>query len=80
MVNHSVSKYNYDCYVSDCWNQEPHERPTFGEILTRLDEIASSGFMNTPQDSFHTMQEDWKLEIEQMFNQLRSIEKASTVT
>ncbi|XP_041352732.1 mitogen-activated protein kinase kinase kinase 11-like isoform X2 [Gigantopelta aegis] len=61
--------------MTDCWNQECHERPTFLEILERLDEIAQSSFMNTPQDSFHTMQEDWRLEIEQMFDELRSREK-----
>ncbi|KAL3872972.1 hypothetical protein ACJMK2_036140 [Sinanodonta woodiana] len=61
--------------MSDCWHQEAHFRPTFYDILQRLDEIAASPFMNTPQESFHTMQEDWKLEIEQMFDELRSREK-----
>ncbi|XP_060071962.1 mitogen-activated protein kinase kinase kinase 11-like [Ylistrum balloti] len=61
--------------MSDCWHQEPHQRPTFSEILHRLSEIASSPFMTTPQESFHTMQEDWRLEIEEMFNELRLKEK-----
>lgn len=61
--------------MADCWHQEPHGRPTFAQILERLEEIASSSFMTTPQDSFHTMQEDWRLEIEQMFDELRSKEK-----
>lgn len=62
-----------------CWNPEPHERPTFAEILETLDEIKMSSFVNTPQDSFHTMQEDWRLEIEQMFDELRLKEKVSTL-
>ncbi|KAH9509317.1 hypothetical protein Btru_046766 [Bulinus truncatus] len=61
--------------MTDCWRQEPHERPTFLEILQRLQAIATSAFVTTPHDSFHTMQEDWRLEIEQMFDELRSREK-----
>ncbi|KAK6183726.1 hypothetical protein SNE40_011151 [Patella caerulea] len=61
--------------MSDCWSQEPHERPTFSEILETLEEIATSSFMAYPQESFHTLQEDWKLEIEAMFEELRSCEK-----
>lgn len=61
--------------MSDCWHQESHQRPTFAEILRRLDEISTSPFMTTPQESFHTMQEDWRQEIEEMFNELRSKEK-----
>ncbi|ESO87725.1 hypothetical protein LOTGIDRAFT_166312 [Lottia gigantea] len=61
--------------MSDCWDQEPHERPTFGEILDRLDDISTSPFVSYPQESFHTLQEDWKLEIEAMFEELRSCEK-----
>ncbi|GFR62660.1 mitogen-activated protein kinase kinase kinase 9 [Elysia marginata] len=61
--------------MADCWYQEPHERPTFLDILHRLQEIATSSFVTTPHDSFHTMQEDWRLEIEHMFDELRSREK-----
>lgn len=28
-----------------------------------------------PQDSFHSLQEDWKLEIQDMFDELRAKEK-----
>jgi hypothetical protein len=49
---------------TDCWHQESHQRPTFTEILSRLEDIAASPFMTTPQESFQTMQEDWRLEIE----------------
>lgn len=78
-------KYNQDTRqhflwmvtFSDCWHQESHQRPTFAEILRRLDEISTSPFMTTPQESFHTMQEDWRQEIEEMFNELRSKEKVT---
>ncbi|KAL8617657.1 hypothetical protein ACOMHN_047903 [Nucella lapillus] len=61
--------------LSDCWHQEPHGRPSFRSILKRLEEIATSPFVTTPQDSMHTLREDWRLEIEDMFEELRSREK-----
>ncbi|KAK2158893.1 hypothetical protein LSH36_162g07003 [Paralvinella palmiformis] len=61
--------------LQNCWNPEPHQRPTFKDIIHHLEEIACSSFVTTPQDSFHTMQEDWKLEIDDMFEQLRCKEK-----
>lgn len=54
-----------------CWDPDPHARPLFVDILPELEEIAQSPFMNTPQESFHTMQEDWKVEIEAMFHEIR---------
>ena len=62
-------------WTTDCWNPEPHQRPTFKDIIHHLEEIACSSFVTTPQDSFHTLQEDWKLEIDDMFEQLRCKEK-----
>lgn len=59
----------------DCWNYDPHERPTFGEIMQQLKDISESPFINTPQDSFHIMQQDWKEEIQEMFDELRVKEK-----
>ncbi|XP_042913371.1 mitogen-activated protein kinase kinase kinase 9 isoform X2 [Parasteatoda tepidariorum] len=58
-----------------CWSSDPHERPSFIHILHVLIEIAQSPFMNTPQESFHTLQEDWKHEIAEMFHELRCKEK-----
>ena len=59
----------------ECWLPEAKARPTFSEIIALLNNIASSSFMATPQDSFHTMQEDWRLEIEDMFEELKLKEK-----
>lgn len=60
-----------------CWHPDPHQRPTFVHILHELEEISRSPFMNTPQESFHTLQEDWKHEIAEMFHELRCKEKVS---
>lgn len=45
-----------------------------------LDEVARSPFSQTPHESFHTMQEDWKMEIEAMFDDMRVKEKVRNST
>lgn len=60
---------------SDCWNPDPHSRPSFTSILDQLTTIEESGFFEMPKDSFHCLQDDWKHEIQEMFDQLRAKEK-----
>ena len=43
-----------------------------------LDEVARSAFAQTPHESFRTMQDDWKMEIEAMFDDIRVKEKVNT--
>ncbi|XP_066584468.1 mitogen-activated protein kinase kinase kinase 10 isoform X2 [Prorops nasuta] len=57
-----------------CWASDSHCRPGFAEILVELDEVRSA-FAATPHESFHTMQEDWRLEIEEVLHGLRMKEK-----
>ncbi|XP_011685861.1 PREDICTED: mitogen-activated protein kinase kinase kinase 11-like [Wasmannia auropunctata] len=57
-----------------CWASDSHTRPGFTEILLALDEVRSA-FAATPHESFHTMQEDWRQEIEQVLHGLRMKEK-----
>jgi mitogen-activated protein kinase kinase kinase 9 len=40
-----------------------------------LDEIVHSAFTQTPHESFHTMQDDWRVEIEEVLLGLRMKEK-----
>lgn len=71
----------YSCFLSihmfhtDCWNPDPHSRPSFTNILDQLTTIEESGFFEMPKDSFHCLQDDWKHEIQEMFDQLRAKEK-----
>lgn len=58
-----------------CWDKEPHKRPSFKDILRELDIIARSGFGETPNESFHTMQDVWKKEIAEVLQELRIKEK-----
>ncbi|XP_039190195.1 mitogen-activated protein kinase kinase kinase 9 isoform X4 [Crotalus tigris] len=61
--------------MEDCWNTDLHSRPSFANILNKLTNIEESGFFEMPKESFHSLQEDWKIEIQEMFDQLRAKEK-----
>lgn len=60
---------------SECWESDPHGRPSFEQILEDLDHIVHSSFTQTPHESFHTMQDDWRQEIEEVLLELRRKEK-----
>lgn len=61
--------------MKSCWENDPHKRPGFRDILTKLEDIARSGFTLTPQESFNTMQDGWKKEIAEVLHELRLKEK-----
>lgn len=61
-------------YYTECWASDSHARPGFANILIALDEVCNA-FAATPHESFHTMQEDWRLEIEEVLHGLRMKEK-----
>ncbi|KAM9354761.1 LOW QUALITY PROTEIN: mitogen-activated protein kinase kinase kinase 9 [Pholidichthys leucotaenia] len=61
--------------MEDCWSPDPHSRPQFTAVLDQLTAIEESGFFEMPAESFHSLQDDWKLEIQEMFDQLRTKEK-----
>uniref|UniRef100_A0A1B6CWA2 mitogen-activated protein kinase kinase kinase n=1 Tax=Clastoptera arizonana TaxID=38151 RepID=A0A1B6CWA2_9HEMI len=58
-----------------CWDSCPHSRPSFEIIKNKLDAILYSAFTQTPHESFQTMQDGWRLEIEQVLDGLRMKEK-----
>uniref|UniRef100_A0A8C9Y0X0 Mitogen-activated protein kinase kinase kinase n=1 Tax=Sander lucioperca TaxID=283035 RepID=A0A8C9Y0X0_SANLU len=53
----------------------PHVRPSFSCILEQLSAIEEAVMATMPQDSFHSMQDDWRVEIQEMFDELRTKEK-----
>ncbi|XP_014219866.1 mitogen-activated protein kinase kinase kinase 10 isoform X2 [Copidosoma floridanum] len=70
----STCPHSWRCLMEACWASDSHGRPGFAEILVALDEVRSA-FAATPHESFHTMQEDWRQEIEQVLHGLRMKEK-----
>ncbi|PNJ18937.1 MAP3K10 isoform 4, partial [Pongo abelii] len=65
--------------AGECWDPDPHGRPDFGSILKQLEVIEQSALFQMPLESFHSLQEDWKLEIQHMFDDLRTKEKALSI-
>lgn len=63
------------CVPPECWDQDPHVRPSFSCILEQLSAIEEAVMATMPQDSFHSMQDDWRVEIQEMFDELRTKEK-----
>jgi len=58
--------------MEDCWRFDCHERPSFQVIKDRLDEVSShSNLANIPDESFHLMQDDWRLEISDRMQEIR---------
>uniref|UniRef100_A0A1A8EMT9 mitogen-activated protein kinase kinase kinase n=1 Tax=Nothobranchius korthausae TaxID=1143690 RepID=A0A1A8EMT9_9TELE len=65
----------FEHLMESCWSPDPHARPQFSTILDQLTAIEESGFFEMPAESFQSLQDDWKLEIQEMFDQLRTKEK-----
>lgn len=63
----------------ECWDQDPHVRPSFSCILEQLSAIEEAVMATMPQDSFHSMQDDWRVEIQEMFDELRTKEKVGVI-
>lgn len=63
------------CLFLACWEADPHRRPSFKDISKSLEYIFNSSFTQTPHESFHTMQDDWRQEIEEVLLELRRKEK-----
>ncbi|XP_015263141.1 PREDICTED: mitogen-activated protein kinase kinase kinase 10 [Gekko japonicus] len=61
--------------LEECWRPDPHARPDFGSILQQLVAIEESAMFQMPLESFHSLQQDWKVEIAGMFQELRTKEK-----
>lgn len=64
-------------YFTGCWELDPHKRPKFQDILKELEAIECSGFLLTPHDSFHTLQDGWKKEIAEVLEELKLKESVS---
>nr|XP_060639652.1 mitogen-activated protein kinase kinase kinase 10 [Anolis sagrei ordinatus] len=61
--------------LEECWSSDPHSRPDFSSILQQLVAIEQSAMFQMPLESFHSLQQDWKVEIAGMFLDLRTKEK-----
>ncbi|XP_065660833.1 mitogen-activated protein kinase kinase kinase 9 [Hydra vulgaris] len=67
--------HGFALLMEGCWKPDPHDRPRFPDILSSLEKIARSDFPHTAIDSFRTLQDKWKGEIELIFEELKEREK-----
>ena len=73
----NVICYIYLFWLSACWSHDTHERPSFKHILKTLDDIARSKFQEMPGDNFYSLQDDWKVEIDEMLEAIRFREQVN---
>ena len=60
--------------IHACWHTDSYKRITFEEIIECLTQISNSSFALTSYESFWTMQQDWKTEIQEMFDEIKTRE------
>lgn len=66
--------------ILECWDNVPHERPNFLDIYRTLEVISTSAFIATLDETFHDLQDDWRHEIEDMFEELRAKEQVELMS
>jgi len=57
--------------LQQCWSKEPHMRPSFATIISKLQTLAESDFVEIPISMFSDMQENWKVEVKSIIEDLR---------
>ena len=60
--------------IEACWAPAAEARPSFAQLIERIDRIEQSGELELFAQGFLSLQTDWRLEIEAMFSDLRSKE------
>nr|XP_006823786.1 PREDICTED: mitogen-activated protein kinase kinase kinase 13-A-like [Saccoglossus kowalevskii] len=61
----------FQLLMRQCWHGKPKNRPSFRQVLMHID-IASSDFLSTPQESYFDKQVDWREEIKNTFEKIKS--------
>ena len=66
----------------DCWQLLPKDRPTFPELYEQIDYIIETNYANkdmndmeSTDESYLSMQDDWKKEIQTIFEELKTKEQ-----
>ncbi|CAF0737122.1 unnamed protein product [Adineta ricciae] len=61
--------------MTSCWKALPDERPKFCDLLEQINQIIERSYMQSNEDSYQSLQNDWRLEIQDMFNELKEKEQ-----
>eukprot|EP00042_Codosiga_hollandica_P046682 m.493911 g.493911 ORF g.493911 m.493911 type:complete len:899 (+) comp57286_c0_seq45:97-2793(+) len=62
----------FNSIMKHCWQQDPRDRPMFQDVLVMLRAATPQAFGQTP---YHIMQESWRTEIAQKFQDLTRTEQ-----
>jgi len=69
-------------YRLDCWQSLPQDRPTFSRLYEQINDIIERNYANkdssdmeSTDESYLSMQEDWKKEIQIIFEELKTKEQ-----
>lgn len=73
--------YN-EFYALDCWQCLPQDRPTFSQLYENISNIIATHYSNndldtieSSNDSFNSLQKDWRKEIQDIFEELKTKEQ-----
>ncbi|CAF3320124.1 unnamed protein product [Rotaria socialis] len=68
--------------MTNCWKVSPHDRPTFSELLEQINAIIEINYMTNGvnhmepnEESYQSLQKDWREEIQDMFKELKDKEQ-----
>lgn len=67
-------------FRSGCWKILPQERPTFAELLQQINAMTPLDIrpLEAPDESYQSLQQDWRQEIQDMFEELKEKEQVRT--
>jgi hypothetical protein len=63
----------------DCWQILPQDRPTFNQLYEQINTIIETNYqlnnMESNEESYSSLQQDWRKEIQDIFEELKTKEQ-----
>ena len=82
LIGFFFSFYNTTQIFEDCWKVSAHDRPTFSELFEQINAIIEINYntnginhMEPNEESYQSLQKDWREEIQDMFKELKDKEQ-----
>lgn len=73
------SRNKYSLSFEDCWKISVDERPNFSELIVQIENINLQDVNSVEfhDESYQSLQEDWKQEIQSIFDELKEKEQVN---
>lgn len=85
IIFYSVEFNDFFC-LKDCWQILPQERPTFSDLFEQINIIIETNYrtnginhMEPNEESYQSLQKDWREEIQDMFKELKDKEQVKYI-